>query len=43
MRGTKGVGNIADPKAFMAATAKKKMLADNAVTGQGLPTTAPRC
>ena len=39
MRGTKGVGNIRDPKAFMAATvAAKKVLADNAVTGQGLPT-----
>ncbi len=33
------VGNIADPKAFMAAvTAGKKVLAENAVTGQGLPT-----
>ena len=39
VRGTKGVGNIRDPKAFMAATvAAKKVLADNAVTGQGLPT-----
>ncbi|WP_291993392.1 aldehyde ferredoxin oxidoreductase family protein [Candidatus Accumulibacter sp. ACC003] len=39
VRGTRGVGNIADPKAFMAAaTAGKKMLAENAVTGQGLPT-----
>ena len=39
VRGTKGVGNIADPKAFMKVTAeKKKILADNAVTGQGLPT-----
>jgi aldehyde:ferredoxin oxidoreductase len=39
VRGTKGVGNIADPKAFMKATfEKKKILADNAVTGQGLPT-----
>ncbi|MBL8314829.1 MAG: aldehyde ferredoxin oxidoreductase family protein [Rubrivivax sp.] len=39
VRGTKGVGNIADPKAFMQVTAaKKKILADNAVTGQGLPT-----
>jgi aldehyde:ferredoxin oxidoreductase len=38
-RGTKGVGNIRDPKAFMKAIAeKKKILADNAVTGQGLPT-----
>ena len=38
VRGTKGVGNIRDPKAFMkAATAAKKVLADNAVTGQGLP------
>ncbi len=38
VRGTKGVGNIRDPKAFMkATTAAKKVLADNAVTGQGLP------
>ncbi len=39
VRGTKGVGNIRDPKAFMAAAkTAKKVLADNAVTGQGLPT-----
>ncbi len=39
VRGTKGVGNIADPKAFMKVTfEKKKILADHAVTGQGLPT-----
>jgi len=39
VRGTKGVGNIRDPKAFMKAVAeKKKILAENAVTGQGLPT-----
>ena len=39
VRGTKGVGNIRDFKAFMAATeAGKKVLRDNAVTGQGLPT-----
>ena len=39
VRGTKGVGNVADPKAFMQVTfEKKKILADNAVTGQGLPT-----
>jgi aldehyde:ferredoxin oxidoreductase len=38
VRGTKGVGNFADPKAFMKVVAeKKKILADNAVTGQGLP------
>ena len=38
VRGTKGVGNIADPKAFMKITAeKKKILAENALTGQGLP------
>ena len=38
VRGTKGVGNIRDPKAFMKVIAeKKKILADNAVTGQGLP------
>jgi len=38
VRGTLGVGNVRDPKAFMRVTAeKKKILADNAVTGQGLP------
>ncbi|MDT7837869.1 aldehyde ferredoxin oxidoreductase family protein [Aquabacterium sp. OR-4] len=38
-RGTKGVGNVANPKEFMQVTfEKKKILADNAVTGQGLPT-----
>jgi aldehyde:ferredoxin oxidoreductase len=38
VRGTKGVGTVKDPKAFMsAAKAAKKVLADNAVTGQGLP------
>ncbi|WP_332741158.1 aldehyde ferredoxin oxidoreductase family protein [Hydrogenophaga sp.] len=38
VRGTKGVGNIRDPKAFMKTTfEKKKILAENAVTGQGLP------
>jgi len=39
VRGTTGAGQIKDPKAFMAATAAgKKVLAENAVTGQGLPT-----
>ena len=39
VRGTSGAANIKDPKAFMAATvAGKKVLAENAVTGQGLPT-----
>ena len=39
VRGTQGVGNLADPKEFMRVTAeKKKILHDNAVTGQGLPT-----
>ncbi|MEY4363100.1 MAG: putative oxidoreductase YdhV [Pseudomonadota bacterium] len=39
VRGTKGVGNVRDPKAFMVATqAAKKVLAENGVTGQGLPT-----
>jgi aldehyde:ferredoxin oxidoreductase len=39
VRGTRGVGNIRDPQAFMSAVnAGKKVLADNAVTGQGLPT-----
>ena len=39
VRGTLGVGNLKDPKGFMkAVAASKKILADNAVTGQGLPT-----
>jgi aldehyde:ferredoxin oxidoreductase len=39
VRGTQGVGNIADPKRFMeAVNAGKQVLAENAVTGQGLPT-----
>ncbi|WP_310463604.1 aldehyde ferredoxin oxidoreductase family protein [Sphaerotilus sp.] len=39
VRGTKGVGNIANPKEFMRVTyEKKKILQDNAVTGAGLPT-----
>jgi aldehyde:ferredoxin oxidoreductase len=39
VRGTRGMSDIADPKAFMAAVkAGKKVLADNPVTGQGLPT-----
>ena len=38
LRGTQGVSGIKDMKAFMKITAeKKKVLADNAVTGQGLP------
>ncbi len=38
VRGTKGGGKVRDAKAFMKATvAAKKVLADNAVTGQGLP------
>ncbi len=38
VRGTRGVGNIRDPKAFMkAVNAGKKVLHDNAVTGAGLP------
>ncbi len=38
IRGTAGVSGIRDFKAFMQATAAaKKVLADNAVTGQGLP------
>lgn len=37
-RGTRGVGNIKDPIGFMQATeAGKKILAENAVTGEGLP------
>ncbi|MCU7905273.1 MAG: aldehyde ferredoxin oxidoreductase family protein [Candidatus Thiodiazotropha sp. (ex Epidulcina cf. delphinae)] len=39
VRGTEGVGNVKDPAKFMrAVNAAKKVLADNAVTGQGLPT-----
>ncbi len=38
VRGTQGIGNIADTKAFMESTgAGKAVLAENAVTGQGLP------
>ncbi len=38
VRGTKGVGNIRDPREFMKATeAGKKVLAGHPVTGQGLP------
>jgi aldehyde:ferredoxin oxidoreductase len=38
VRGTLGVGNIKDPPRFMQAVSDaKKVLADNAVTGQGLP------
>ena len=38
VRGTKGVGNIKNPAAFMQAVKdKKKILAENGVTGQGLP------
>ena len=38
VRGTLGVGNIKDPAKFMqAVNAGKAVLADNAVTGQGLP------
>ncbi len=39
VRGTKGVGNIHNPKEFMKVTReKKKILHDHPVTGQGLPT-----
>ncbi len=39
VRGTKGVGNIHNPKEFMKVTKeKKKILHDHPVTGQGLPT-----
>ena len=38
VRGTQGVSTVKNPKAFMAATKEaKKVLAGNAVTGQGLP------
>lgn len=39
IRGTRGVSGLADFEAFnRVATEKKKILADNAVTGEGLPT-----
>jgi len=39
VRGTRGVGNLHDPLRFLQATeAGKKVLAENAVTGKGLPT-----
>ena len=39
VRGTLGVGNLVNPKEFMRVTyEKKKILAENGVTGQGLPT-----
>jgi aldehyde:ferredoxin oxidoreductase len=39
VRGTRGVGNIKDPDRFMKSVAEEKLvLAENAVTGQGLPT-----
>jgi aldehyde:ferredoxin oxidoreductase len=39
VRGTRGVGNIKDPRRFMEVTREQKqVLSDNAVTGQGLPT-----
>ncbi len=39
VRGTKGVGNLDDPMRFLQATEQgKRVLAENAVTGQGLPT-----
>ncbi|MEQ8234246.1 MAG: aldehyde ferredoxin oxidoreductase family protein [Gammaproteobacteria bacterium] len=38
VRGTKGVGGVRDAKAFLKATADgKRTLAENAVTGEGLP------
>jgi aldehyde:ferredoxin oxidoreductase len=38
VRGTLGVGNIQDPTAFMqAVNAGKKVLAEGAVTGEGMP------
>jgi len=39
LRGTKGVGGVKDIQAFFKATEDgKKVLSENAVTGQGLPT-----
>ncbi len=38
IRGTQGIGNLQNPKAFMESTnAGKAVLKENAVTGQGLP------
>ena len=38
VRGTRGVGNIKDPMRFMqSVTEQKQVLAEHAVTGQGLP------
>ena len=38
VRGTRGVGNIKDPARFLKSVAEhKQVLAENAVTGQGLP------
>ena len=38
VRGTQGIGNVDDAEAFMSATGDgKAVLAENAVTGQGLP------
>lgn len=38
VRGTRGIGNIKDPMRFMQSVAEQKqVLAENAVTGQGLP------
>ena len=38
VRGTLGVGNVKDPARFMKSVAEEKqVLAENAVTGQGLP------
>lgn len=37
VRGTRGVGNVRDPKAFIQATNEgKRVLAENAMTGEGL-------
>ena len=39
IRGTKGISNVANPAEFQKVTAEKKqILAENAVTGEGLPT-----
>jgi hypothetical protein len=44
VRGTKGVGNIADPKAFMKVTfEKKKILPTTPSPARACPPTAPRC
>jgi aldehyde:ferredoxin oxidoreductase len=44
VRGTKGVGNHADPKAFMAATGEPRRSSPTTPSpARACPSTAPRC